>query len=153
MFQRYLTFIVRHRSIVILVALSISALFFFKIGNLRVVVDPDTNLPQDHPYVVATNKIERVFCCRNVVIIGLEPSSGDVFQPTVLEKLQRITDGILNIPGVIRSNVISLAARKAKNIVGTDEGLLVHPLMEAVPRAPDEIARLKTAVYANPIYV
>ncbi|MEK7269237.1 MAG: MMPL family transporter, partial [Nitrospirota bacterium] len=153
MIRRYVTFIVRYRLAVILAALVLSPFFASKIGNLRVVVDPNDNLPQEHPYVIASNEIERVFGGRNIVVIGVESASGDIFQPAILEKLQRITDGVLEIPGVIRSNVISLAARKAKDIVGTEEGMLVRQLMETVPRTPEDIARLRKAVYANPIYV
>lgn len=153
MIRRYVTFIVRHRLVVMLAALALSLFFASRIGNLRVVVDPNANLPQEHPYVIATNEIERIFGGRNLVVIGVESASGDVFQPAVLEKIQRITDGVLEIPGVIRSNVISLAARKAKDIMGTEEGMVVRQLMETVPRTPEEIARLKQAVYANPIYV
>ncbi|TKB74328.1 MAG: RND family transporter [Nitrospira sp.] len=153
MLRRYATFIVRYRLAVMLVAAAITIFFFTKIGNLRVVVDPNDNLPQEHPYVVASNAIERIFGGRNLVVIGVESASGDVFQPNVLEKIQRITDGVLEIPGVIRSNVISLAARKAKDIVGTEEGMQVRQLMETVPQTPAEIAKLKKAVYANPIYI
>jgi predicted RND superfamily exporter protein len=153
MIRRYVTFIVRHRLVVMLATLALSLFFASRIGNLRVVVDPNANLPQEHPYVIATNEIERIFGGRNLVVIGVESVSGDVFQPAVLEKIQRITDGVLEIPGVIRSNVISLAARKAKDIMGTEEGMVVRQLMETVPRTPEEIARLKQAVYANPIYV
>ncbi|MEK7294260.1 MAG: MMPL family transporter [Nitrospirota bacterium] len=153
MLRRYVTFIVQYRIVVMLAAVAISVFFGSKIGNLRVVVDPNDNLPQEHPYVIASNEIERVFGGRNIVVIGVESASGDVFQPKVLEKIQRITDGVLDIPGVIRSNVISLAARKAKDIVGTEEGMQVRQLMETVPQTPREIERLKKAVYANPIYI
>ncbi len=153
MLRRYVTFIVRYRIAVMLAAVAISVFFGSKIGNLRVVVDPNDNLPQEHPYVIASNEIERVFGGRNLVVIGVESTSGDVFQPKVLEKIQRITDGVLDIPDVIRSNVISLAARKAKDIAGTEEGMVVRQLMETVPQTPQEIARLKKAVYANPIYI
>lgn len=153
MLRRYATFIVRHRAAVLVLTVAITLFFVSHIGNLRVVVDPNANLPQEHPYVVATNEIERIFGGRNLVVIGVESTSGDIFQPTVLEKIQRITDGVLEIPGVIRSNVISLAARKAKDIIGTEEGMVVRQLMETVPRTPEELARLRKAVYANPIYV
>ncbi len=153
MLRRYVTVIVRFRLVVILAALALSAFFGSRIGGLRVVIDPNANLPQEHPYVIATNEIERVFGGRNLVVIGVESTLGEIFQPEILEKLQRITDGVLEIPGVIRSNVISLAARKAKDIVGTEEGMQVRPLMETVPRTPEEIVRLRNAAYANPIYV
>jgi len=49
MLRRYITLIVRHRLVVMLVAVGFSIFFASKIGNLRVVVDPNDNLPQEHP--------------------------------------------------------------------------------------------------------
>ena len=153
MFHRYITTIVRYRLVVIAAALALSAFFAMQIGSLRVIVDPNDNLPQEHPYVIATNEIERIFGGRNLVVIGVESVTGDIFQPAILAKLVRLTDGILKIPGVVRSNVISLASRKAKDIAGTEDGMRVHQLMEAVPENAEDMARLKQAIYANPIYV
>jgi uncharacterized protein len=153
MFHRYITAIVRYRLIVIVAALVVSVFFATRIGNLRVIVDPNDNLPQEHPYVIATNEIDRMFGGRNLVVIGVESVTGDIFQPAILAKLVRITDGILEIHGVIRSNVMSIAARKAKNIAGTDDGMTVRQLMEEVPQNPRDMAHLRHALYANPIYV
>ena len=153
MFHRYITFIVRYRLTIIVATLLVSAFFATQIGSLRVIVDPNDNLPQEHPYVIATNEIDRIFGGRNLVVIGVESVTGDIFQPQILAKLVRITDGILEIPGVVRSNVISLAARKAKDITGTEDGMTVRQLMEEVPQNAEEMARLKRALYANPIYV
>jgi uncharacterized protein len=153
MLHRYITLIVRYRLVVIVATLVVSAFFATRIGNLRVIVDPNDNLPQEHPYVIATNEIERIFGGRNLVIVGVESVTGDIFQPNVLAKLVRITDGILDIPGVVRSNVISIAARKTKDIMGTEDGMTVRPLMEQIPQNADDMARLKRALYANPIYV
>jgi len=153
MFRRYATLVVRYRIAVIAAAIAVSCVFATRIGNLRVIVDPDANLPQDHPYVTTTHEIERIFGGRNLVVIGVESASGTVFDPAILEKVQRMTDRVLEIPGIIRSNVIGLAARKAKDIVGTEDGMVVRPMMEAVPHTPEEIARLKEAVFRNPIYL
>jgi predicted RND superfamily exporter protein len=153
MLRRYVEVIVRYRVAVIVLTLGMSFALASQIGQLTVIVDPDHNLPQNHPYVVTTNTIERIFGGRNLIIIGIEPVSGDIYQPAVLEIIQRITDGVLEIPGVIRSNVISLAARKAKAIAGTEEGMVVRQLMETVPRTSEALDRLRHALSANPIYL
>ncbi|MBA2252142.1 MAG: RND family transporter [Nitrospirales bacterium] len=153
MFHRYITFIVRYRLVVIVAALVVSVFFATRIGNLRVIVDPNDNLPQEHPYVIATNEIDRIFGGRNLVVVGVESVTGDIFQPPILAKLARITDGVLEIPGVIRSNVMSLASRKAKDITGTEDGMTVRQLMEEIPKNAEDMDRLKRALYANPIYV
>ncbi|WP_447978654.1 efflux RND transporter permease subunit [Candidatus Nitrospira bockiana] len=153
MLHRYITAIIRYRLVVIVLTALLSVFFATRIGNLRVIVDPNDNLPQEHPYVVATNEIERIFGGRNLVVIGIESTTGDVFQPAVLGKIARVTDGVLGIPGVVRSNVMSLAARKAKDIQGTEDGMVVRQIMETVPETEESAARVKAALYANPAYV
>ena len=153
MLQNYLAYIVRHRSWVIVVTLLVSAFWATRIGHLQVVVDTSQNLPQDHPYVSATKEIEQLFGGRNLVVIGVESVSGDIYQPEMLARVMRITDGVLQIPGVIRSNVISVSARKAKDIKGTGDGMLIRPLLETIPRTADDLARLKRAIADNPIYI
>jgi predicted RND superfamily exporter protein/outer membrane lipoprotein-sorting protein len=151
--QRYVQWIIRHRLLVIGLTVLVTAALIFQITNLRVIIDPNNFLPQSHPYVRATNQVEKVFGSKYVVLIGITPKEGDAFQPLVLEKVQRITAAILELPGVVKGNVLSLAARKAKAIAGTAEGMEVRPLMETVPRTPEALAALRHAVRANPAYL
>jgi len=116
-------------------------------------MDTTNTLPQLHPYVVATNTVERVFGSKFLVVVGVTPKHGDAVQPPVLEKVQRLTTVFQQTPGVVKANLLSLAARKAKNIHDTADGLDVHPLMEPLPTTPTQIAALKAALQANPTYL
>ena len=112
----YVEWIVRRRLVVISLALLATLALLVQVRNLKVVIDPDTVLPQQHPYVLATNLVEKVFGSRYVVAIGITPKEGDAFRPSVLAKVQRITAALVSTPGVVKGNVLSLSARKAKNI-------------------------------------
>lgn len=151
--QRFAEWVVRHRWLVMGLTLVVSGVLAFQIRHLKVIIDPNTNLPQQHPYVIASNRVEALFGSKYVVVIGITPKEGDLFNPSLLGKVERITAALLNTPGVIKGNLLSLAARRAKKIVGTEEGMEVRPLMEAVPRTPEEIAALRRAVYAHPVYL
>ena len=151
--RRYAEGVVRFPWIVIGVTLLLTAILTVQVRNLRVVIDPNSNLPQQHPYVTTTAQIEKVFGWRHVVLIGITPKEGDVFRPDVLQKVQRITAALLETPGVVKGSLISLAARRAKNIKGTPDGMEVRPLMEIVPRTAKELDALRAAVKANPVYL
>jgi predicted RND superfamily exporter protein/outer membrane lipoprotein-sorting protein len=151
--RRYVETIIRYRFLVIGLTLLLTGALGSQVKHLRVIIDPNTMLPQSHPYVAATSQVEKVFGSKNVVVIGITPKEGDAFTPHVLSKVQRITAAILSTPGVVKGNVLSLSARKAKNIVGTTDGMEVHPLMETVPTTPQEIEALLKAIRANPAYV
>ncbi|MBI3625094.1 MAG: outer membrane lipoprotein-sorting protein [Candidatus Rokubacteria bacterium] len=151
--RRYAEGVVRFPWIVIGVTLLLTAILTVQVRNLRVVIDPNSNLPQQHPYVTTTAQIEKVFGWRHVVLIGITPREGDVFRPDVLQKVQRITAALLETPGVVKGSLVSLAARRAKNIKGTPDGMEVRPLMETVPRTAKELDALRAAVRANPVYL
>lgn len=153
MLRRYVEFIVRFRIAVIILVALITIFIGSRIKELKVEVDPDKNLPQNHPYVIAQNQIDKVFGGRNVVVIGVIPKEGDIFQPMVLEKIMHITQKINEIPGVIKTNTFSIAARKAKDIKGTEEGMIVRRLMENVPQTKDGLDELRKKIYSNPLFL
>src|SRR6266850_6471154 len=148
----YVEGVIRFRILVITLALLVSGLLGFQIKNLRVVVDPNATLPQHHPYVAATREAERVFRPKHQVLIGITARTGDVFDPAVLGKVQRITDSLAELPGVQKGSVFSLA-RRANNIMGRAEELEVLPFLETLPRTEAEMEALRLAVRNNPAYV
>ena len=150
--RRYVEGVIRFRILVITLALLVSGLLGFQIKNLRVVVDPNATLPQQHPYVAATREAERVFRLKHQVLIGITARTGDVFDPAVLGKVQRITDALAELPGVEKGSVFSLA-RRANNIMGRAEELEVLPFLETLPRTEAEMEALRLAVRNNPAYV
>src|SRR2546428_13937511 len=122
----YVEGVVRFRLLVIALALLVSGFLGFQIRNLRVVVDPNATLPQQHPYVAATREAERVFRLKHQVLIGITARTGDVFDPAVLGKVQRITDALAELPGGEEGNGLSLA-RRAHQITGGAEEVQVLP--------------------------
>lgn len=124
-----------------------------QIRHLHVTIDPNALLPNEHPVVQATQLIEHTFGLKRVVVIGVSPRHGTVFQPVALRTVQNITRELSGTPGVIKNSVLSLTARRAKNIRGDQEGLVVRPLLEIIPESPEELAALRDAVHNNPIYI
>src|SRR5687768_11564428 len=108
--------VVAHRALVITVMLAITAFLMSRLGSLQVDSNPDLWAPQSHPYVTTTNLIEKVFGGRNFTIIGVVPKSGDIYQPHVLAKIKQIQDQLELVPHAVRHNILSLAARKVKEI-------------------------------------
>lgn len=150
---RYVRGIIRWRIGVILLLAAISVYLASHIGRLKVEVDTPRFLPQDHPYVLAQNELERIFGGRDIVVIGVIPRDGDIYRPSVLAKVARITDKVSSLPGVIRSNLLSLAARRAKAIRGTAEGMEVRRLLPEVPDTPDGMGRLREDLATNPVFI
>jgi predicted RND superfamily exporter protein len=145
--------IVARRVWVMLAVLGITAFLGSRIGTLQLDTNPDSWAPQKHAYVETTKLLKQVFGGTNVVIIGIAPTQGDIYQPEVLAKIKRIQDGIEQIPHAVRHNILSLAARKVKHIKGAPDGMEVRQMLEAVPQTPADIEHLKAAVASMPIYI
>lgn len=87
-----------------------------------------------------------------IVGIAVIPKQGGIFQPTVLAKIQRITDAVESMPGVVRSNVLSITAQRAKAIRGTADAMEVQQLMGDIPDSPEAIQELRYRIASQPFY-
>lgn len=150
--KTYAEAIVRWRGAVLVVIALLTAFFLTQFRNLSIVVDPDDILPQSHPLIATTNEIKTLFGNDLIVVIGITPKEGTVYQTGVLQKVKGLTDELLQLPGIVRGNLNSLAARKVKSITGNDEGMVVRPLLDQVPTDAAAIARLEQGVATNPVY-
>lgn len=153
MMRSYIEFILRFRwPVVILVAIA-TAFLTYKGGSLTVIIDPNNIVPRSHPFIATTLKVEEVFGSRYVAVIGITPKQGDVFQAKVLEKALRITNKLREIPRVVKTNLLSVAARRVKDIRGTKDGMEVRQMMTDVPATPEQMAALKEALERNTSYM
>ena len=153
MMRSYVEFIVKFRWAVIALIAAATVFLHFKGSALTVIIDPNSIVPRSHPFVATTLKVEEVFGSRYVAVIGITPKSGDVFQPKVLEKVQRITNKLRETPRVVKTNLLSVAARRAKDISGTADGMEVKQMMSEVPTTPEQMTALKHALERNTAYL
>lgn len=151
--RNYIGWILHYRWLVIALTVMVTVLAISQARNLRVIIDPNAMLPQMHPYVATTLLVEKIFGSKYIIVIGVTPKIGDIYQPAVLSKIQHITAGLLQAPGVVKENILSLSARRAKDIVGTADGMEVKPLMAMVPQTTEQLAQLKAALHRNPVYL
>lgn len=131
--RQYIEQVIKHKGLVLAATGLLTIVLLAQLTSLKVIIDPDSTLPQTHPYIATGNLIEKTFGNKFTVLIGITPKEGEVYQPGVLEKVQKITTALQNSPGVIKSNISSFAARKSKDITGTEEGMIVKPLMGKNP--------------------
>ncbi len=152
-FERYVDWVVRHRIFVVVAMLAVTGFWAFQLPALRVEIDPDANLPQDHPYIQALKTLEQTFGEKNLVVIGLFPKGGTIYTPEFLAKLQTITRRVSEVPGLIQSTYLSVPAPLVKAIEGDGDTLLVRQVMEEPARTPEAVAEVRRRLHANPFYV
>ena len=149
----YTRWVVRHRRTVVAAILLLTLLLARATTRLHVEIDPDRQLPQDHPFIQALNDVHRIFGDKNLVVIGLFPHDGNVFTPAFLKKLAEVTDAVRRLPGANPALVQSLAAPQVKDIRGTEDGMEVERVMETPPMDEAGAAEVRRRAFATDAYV
>jgi len=150
--ETFVRTILAWRVVTILLILMASAFLLAQVKSLKIIMDSNDFLPQSHPYVVTTNKVEQLFGSRYVSIIAITPTSGDIFQPAIIEKVRHITEGVVKTPRVIKTHVLSLTARKAKDIQGAGMEVEARPFIGSNPPSQIQLDALREALLRNPVY-
>ena len=151
--EAYVRWVVRHRWTVLAAVLATTVLLGRAATHLRVEVDPDRQLPQDHPFIQTLNDVHRIFGDKNLVVVGLFPHDGNVFTPSFLKKLAEVTDRLRRIPGANQSLLQSLAAPQVKAIRGTTDGMEVERVMETPPTDMAGAEDVRRRAFSNDAYV
>jgi uncharacterized protein len=126
--EGYTGFVVRWRWAVLLAVLIVTAFLGSRLATLRLDNDPDLWAPQNHPFIRTTHELERVFGGRNFTVVGISAKSGDIYDPRILQKIQHIQAGIEALPEAVKSNILSLGAKRVKDIRGTPDGMVVRQM-------------------------
>ena len=150
--RRYADFVVRRAWVVLVVSLLASAVAASGMRQLAVQLDPEAQLPADHPYIVIDKKIRKEFGGKQFVAIALVPRSGNVWTKEVLTTVHDLTADLLNAPGIIRQNVVSLSSPYVRIPVDRGGSLSVDYLMRDVPADPQAIGELRERYRSEPLF-
>lgn len=143
---------IRHRVAVVVAYLLLTVAMLGAALRVEVKTVFDDLLPRNHPYIQVHERIKQTFGGSNLVSIMLEVDRGDIFSRPVLEKIQKVTKDLQQVDGVNQFQIISLAAKKLKEIRGSTDAIELRPLMwPEVPKSDTELAQLKAAVLKNPL--
>ena len=152
MLSKLVAGIIKWRLLVIVLTILVTVFMVSQMRHLKVIIDPNQMLPQQHPYVIGTNLAEKVFGSNYVLVIAVAPKTGDIYQPAVLERIRTISEGLKQAPHVKPETLMSLSAKRAKGIAGVDDGIDVKPLLPQGPIDQGAIDKLRSAIEKNPIY-
>src|SRR5262245_40699327 len=152
MLGRYVRWVTAHAKLVVVAVLVVTLGLLSRVATLKVEVNPDSQLPQAHPYIRALARLHEVFGEKNLVFIGLFPKSGTIYTPEFLSKLARITEKIGELPGLVQRTYLSLALPKVVDIRGTAQGMEIHPFLEPLPKTAGEALAVRDRIEANQQY-
>ncbi len=143
--------LIRYRLGFLSLCLVLSLFFIYQLKNLSF----DTNIgdfyPLKHPYLLIQNKLNKTFGGLNQVSIALEVKKGTLLNPAALDKVWQITNDLYLTEGINAGRVVSLSARKVKQVEANDEGFKTSWLMHDPPKTREEMDILKQRILQNPM--
>ncbi len=144
--------LIRHRTWVVMAVAVLTAVMGYLASHVEVKTVFSDLLPRNHPYVAVNQQFKSTFGGSNMVSIMIEVKEGDIFKPSVLAKVQKITVGLQQVDSVDTYQIISIASKKIKEVRASTEGVESRPIMwPELPKGPAEMAVLKEAVLNNPL--
>jgi predicted RND superfamily exporter protein len=144
-------FSVDHPKLVVILSVVVTLLFMTQFPKMRTDTDPKNMLPATSAVRVWNDKVEKDFSLyKDMIVVGIVNEKG-ILNSDTLAKMQRITDGILQIKGVAARDVSSFTT--IDNVTADKGTLNVAPLMTEVPQTEKDIGSLKKTLYDNPLFI
>src|SRR6058998_586576 len=140
-FARWLA---RHPLAVVVANVVVTAVLGFYALQLRIESSLESMLPAGDPKVEYYAQTRAIFGSDDVAVVGVR--AADIFAPSTIEKIARVTDAIARIEGVERVLSITNAVDPAADVL--------HPprLIPRIPPSPGEVEALKRKLAGTPLY-
>ncbi|HJY83973.1 MAG TPA: MMPL family transporter [Candidatus Binatia bacterium] len=148
--EAYIRFLLHHRWPVLALALAITLFLTSQLAHTTVQMNFLDLYPPSHPYLQLYKKHARMFGSSNVLVVAVEVKEGDIFTVETLNKIDRLTLALMEVPGVNPWQVLSISHPRVRNIRVTSAGIDLEPIFSSgPPKTPQDAARIKKAVYTN----
>ena len=163
--EAYLRFLLLNRLAVAVVIAVMTAFFAYECTKIKVlpqfldfypseskisVFGREFTIRKGHPYINIYNEFRRMFGSANVLTAILEVKQGDVYNPTTLQKLDKMTKWIVETRGVVPYQILSIAHAKMKSINTYGGAIQIREVFyPTVPKTQEDAERVKFAVYAT----
>ncbi|MEK7348641.1 MAG: efflux RND transporter permease subunit, partial [Candidatus Eisenbacteria bacterium] len=115
--------------------------------GIRVDTDPENMLAATQPDRVAYDRMKKDFGLHDLIVVGIVDPQG-AFRPETLGHVAAAIDSILEVPGVIPEDVVSLTT--TDNPQSESDLVDIHPVMGRVPATAAEAESLRLAIAGNP---
>lgn len=149
--EGYLRFLLKYRgSVTVFVAL-MTLFFAYGLTKIRLHTDFFDFYPRQHKYIKFYHEFRKMFGTANIMNVILEVKSGDIYNPTTLQKLDYITKFMINTKGVVPYQILSIAHPAVSSATAAHGAVQVRPIFyPGVPKTQEDANRVRFAVYANP---
>jgi len=104
-----LRFSVRHPRLVIALVCAITAVSLVFIPRIRLRLDGRSLIPSDLPQFAEGDQAASRFELRDLILIGVGNEESGVYTSETLHRIERLSDGLAQVDGVVPGSVVSLS--------------------------------------------
>lgn len=144
--KKFGEFILKYKIVLIILIIVLTVISFRYVPRLQLDDDETTWFSSDDPILIAYNELQDTFIGSDFVIVAYE--STDILSEPEITYLAFLTEKLENVPNV--TDVSSLTT--VEDIVGTEEGMEIKPLIEKTPATETEFSSLQKRIDLNPFY-
>jgi len=142
---------INHPKATLGVLVLVTWLFAAQFPKVKTDTDPKHMLPATSDVRVYNDQVEAQFALHaDVLVLGVV-NEGGVFNRETLARVHRLTERVLEMPGVVAEDVISFAT--ADDVRAEGVNLYAQPLMAKAPQTDAAVQALRHAVMGNPLFV
>jgi predicted RND superfamily exporter protein len=123
MIQRLEKLIFGHRRLVVAIFGLMTIFMAYQASHLKIDAGFAKLLPLEHEYMKTYVEYRDAFGGANRVVIAIKAREGDIFTPKFFEVLQQVTDDVFFIPGVDRTQVMSLYTPNVRFTEVVEDGI------------------------------
>ncbi|MFS1438908.1 efflux RND transporter permease subunit [Shewanella sp. 10N.286.48.A6] len=125
------SYLFRHRMWVIFSFILITFFLGYQASQLKMDAAFSKNIPLNHEYMKTYTKHQKDFGGANRIMVAVEDTSGNIFNPEYFETLKNVHDQLFFIPGVERSQVKSLYSPSTRFTEVVEDGFAGGPVIPA----------------------
>jgi predicted RND superfamily exporter protein len=115
--------IFRNRRLVVALFILLTIFMAYQASHLKIDAGFAKLLPLKHPYMQTYVEYRDAFGGANRVVIAIQAQDGDIFTPHFFEVLAEVTDEVFFIPGVDRTQVMSLYTPNVRFTEVVEDGI------------------------------
>ncbi|QYK06831.1 efflux RND transporter permease subunit [Shewanella zhangzhouensis] len=125
------SFLFRHRGWVISIFVLLTAFLGYQASQLKMDAAFVKNIPLNHSYMQTYLKHQKDFGGANSIMVAVEDTSGNIFNPVFFDALKNVHDQLFFIPGIERSQVKSLFSPSTRFTEVVEDGFAGGPVIPA----------------------
>ena len=153
-YQRVLNFAIAKPKAIYSLVLLVTLLSLAMLPMIEIDTDPENMLSQDAPARVFHNQIKTDFLMRDMIVVGLV-SESNIFTAETLTVIEKLTNDILTLDGVIVPDLLSLNVvdniRQLSDENGNNQGIVFEYLMKSAPTSAQGSQAIQQAVKRLPM--